>query len=88
MKINTLSLAFPLVYLVYYIFGIGMTSLLMIRHDSIYMTLSMPFELYNWGTITLWLVLFTTWASDTLHTFQVEPFGKHKMYHPLVLIKH
>ena len=51
----------------------------MIRHDSIYMSLSMPFELYNWGTITLWLVLFTTWASDTFAYFAGRAFGKHKI---------
>ncbi len=65
-----------------------MISLLMIRHDSIYMSLSMPFELHNWGTITLWLVLFTTWASDTFAYFAGRAFGKHKLFHPLVLIKH
>ena len=51
----------------------------MIRHDSIYMSLSMPFELYNWGTITLWLVLFTTWASDTFAYFAGRAFGKRKI---------
>ena len=68
--------------------GIGMISLLMIRHDSIYMSLSMPFELHNWGTITLWLLLFTTWASDTFAYFAGRAFGKRKIVPSLVLIKH
>lgn len=70
-KYSMSSVSFSVFGLLYYI-GMGMTSLLLIRHDSIYMNLSMPFELYNWGTITLWLLLFTTWASDTFAYFQVE----------------
>jgi len=66
-------------YISILLLSIGMISLLMIRHDSIYMSLSMPFELYNWGTITLWLVLFTTWASDTFAYFAGRAFGKHKI---------
>jgi len=45
----------------------------------LYMNLSMPFELYNWGTITLWLLLFTTWASDTFAYFSGRAFGKRKI---------
>ncbi len=62
-KYSLASVSFSVFGLLYV--GIGMISLLLIRHDSIYMDLSMPFELHNWGTITLWLLLFTTWASDT-----------------------
>ncbi|WP_369680427.1 phosphatidate cytidylyltransferase [Veillonella dispar] len=50
-----------------------------IIREKIYMSLSMPFELYNWGTITLWLVLFTTWASDTFAYFAGRAFGKRKI---------
>ena len=82
-KYSLASVSFSVFGLLYV--GIGMISLLMIRHDSICMSLSMPFELYNWGTITLWLVLFTTWASDTL---RVVPLVNIKLFHPLVLIKH
>lgn len=59
--------------------GIGMLSLLMIRHDTIYMNVSMPMTLANWGTITLWLLLFTTWASDTFAYFIGRLFGKRKI---------
>ena len=52
-KYSMSSVSFSVFGLLY--IGMGMTSLLLIRHDSIYMNLSMPFELYNWGTITLWL---------------------------------
>ena len=76
-KYSLASVSFSVFGLLYV--GIGMTSLLMIRHDSIYMSLSMPFELYNWGTITLWLVLFTTWASDTFAYFAGRAFGKRKI---------
>ena len=50
-KYSMSSVSFSVFGLLY--IGMGMTSLLLIRHDSIYMNLSMPFELYNWGTITL-----------------------------------
>ena len=76
-KYSLASVSFSVFGLLYV--GIGMISLLMIRHDSIYMSLSMPFELHNWGTITLWLLLFTTWASDTFAYFAGRAFGKRKI---------
>lgn len=76
-KYSMSSVSFSVFGLLY--IGMGMTSLLLIRHDSIYMDLSMPFELYNWGTITLWLLLFTTWASDTFAYFSGRAFGKRKI---------
>ena len=76
-KYSMSSVSFSVFGLLY--IGMGMTSLLLIRHDSIYMNLSMPFELYNWGTITLWLLLFTTWASDTFAYFSGRAFGKCKI---------
>jgi len=75
-KYSMASVSFSVFGLLYV--GIGMISLLMIRHDSIYMSLTMPFELHNWGTITLWLLLFTTWASDTFAYFSGRAFGKRK----------
>ena len=76
-KYSMASVSFSVFGLLYV--GIGMISLLMIRHDSIYMSLTMPFELHNWGTITLWLLLFTTWASDTFAYFAGRAFGKRKI---------
>ena len=76
-KYSMSSVSFSVFGLLY--IAMGMTSLLLIRHDSIYMNLSMPFELYNWGTITLWLLLFTTWASDTFAYFSGRAFGKCKI---------
>ena len=76
-KYSMASVSFSVFGLLYV--GIGMISLLMIRHDTIYMSLTMPFELNNWGTITLWLLLFTTWASDTFAYFAGRAFGKRKI---------
>ena len=56
-KYSMASVSFSVFGLLYV--GIGMISLLMIRHDSIYMSLSMPFELHNWGTIyTLVIIVY------------------------------
>ena len=85
-KYSMASVSFSVFGLLYVC--IGMISLLMIRHDSIYMSLTMPFELQNWGTITLWLLLFTTWASDTFAYFAGLPLVNVRLYHQLVLIKH
>ena len=76
-KYSMASVSFSVFGLLYV--AIGMISLLMIRHDSIYMSLTMPFDLHNWGTITLWLLLFTTWASDTFAYFAGRAFGKRKI---------
>lgn len=76
-KYNMSSVSYSIFGLLYVV--IGMASLLIIRHDSVYISLPMPFELYNWGVITLWLLLFTTWASDTFAYFAGRAFGKHKI---------
>ena len=77
-KYSLASVSFSVFGLLYV--GIGMTSLLMIRHDSIYMSLSMPFELYNWGnyyslvSIVLLLGLVIPFAY-----FAGRAFGKRKI---------
>lgn len=68
----------------YSIFGViyvllGMGALLLIRQDSLYSLLPMPYERDNWGVVTIWLLLFTTWASDTFSYFAGCAFGKNKI---------
>ncbi len=58
---------------------IGMGALLLTRQDSMYFQLPMPFELTNWGTITIWLLLLCTWASDTFAYFVGSAIGKRKI---------
>lgn len=63
---------FGLLYIV-----LGMGALLIIRKNELYMFMNMPFEYDYWGVTILWLLLLTTWASDTLAYFSGVAFGKH-----------
>ena len=57
----------------------GLGSLLLIRHDWIYYSLTMPIAGESWGVVMLWLLLFCTWASDTFAYFAGRAFGKRKI---------
>ena len=57
----------------------GLGSLLLIRHDWLYSSLTMPIVGESWGVVMLWLLLFSTWASDTFAYFAGRAFGKRKI---------
>lgn len=68
------STIFALVYV-----GLGMGALLLIRQDDLLSSFHMPWHMDNWGVISLWLLLFTTWASDTFAYFTGRFLGKRKI---------
>ena len=76
-RVNLADMTFSTFGLVYILVGMG--SLLLIRSNTFMTTLTMPFEHEQWAVITLWLLLFTTWASDTFAYFAGVAFGKHKI---------
>lgn len=59
--------------------GLGFLSLLLIRHNGTYENLHMPVDGDAWGVVILWLLLFSTWASDTFAYFAGSAFGKRKI---------
>ena len=59
--------------------GTGMASLLIIRQNAFMGAMHMPWSLENWGVILVWLMLFSTWASDTFAYFAGCFFGKRKI---------
>ena len=71
------SVSYSLFGLIYIVMGLG--SLLLIRHDSLYYSLTMPIAGESWGVVMLWLLLFCTWASDTFAYFACRAFGKRKI---------
>lgn len=71
------SVSYSLFGLIYIVMGLG--SLLLIRHDWLYYSLTMPIAGENWGVVMLWLLLFCTWASDTFAYFAGRAFGKRKI---------
>lgn len=71
------SVSYSLFGLLYIVMGLG--SLLLIRHDWLYSSLTMPIVGESWGVVMLWLLLFSTWASDTFAYFAGRAFGKRKI---------
>ena len=71
------SVSYSLFGLLYIVMGLG--SLLLIRHDWLYSSLTMPVVGESWGVVMLWLLLFSTWASDTFAYFAGRAFGKRKI---------
>ena len=51
----------------------------MIRHDWLYSSLTMTVVGESWGVVMLWLLLFSTWASDAFAYFAGRAFGKRKI---------
>lgn len=76
-KYNISSVSYSVFGLLYIV--VGFLSLLLIRQDSLYTHLNMPMEGTSWGVVMLWLLLFTTWASDTFAYFSGRAFGKRKI---------
>lgn len=74
---NMTSIAYSIFGLFYV--ALGFISLLLIRHNDLYSTLAMPIEGTAWGVVMLWLLLFSTWASDTFAYFAGRILGKHKI---------
>lgn len=66
--------AFGFIYIL-----IGMSALMVLRHNNIYTYFSLPLISERMGEINLWLLLFTTWASDTFAYFVGRLCGKHKI---------
>ena len=71
------SVSYSLFGLLYIVMGLG--SLLLIRHDWLYSSLTMLIVGESWGVVMLWLLLFSTWASDTFAYFAGRAFGKRKI---------
>lgn len=71
------DMAFSCFGLMYACIGFG--ALLLIRKDAFLQGLHLPFVSDYTGMIVLWLLLFTTWASDTFAYFTGVAFGKHKI---------
>ncbi|WP_251422150.1 phosphatidate cytidylyltransferase [Veillonella agrestimuris] len=76
-KYNMTSVAYSIFGLFYVV--LGFVSLLLIRHNELYTTVQMPMEGTAWGVVLLWLLLFSTWASDTFAYFAGRAFGKHRI---------
>lgn len=62
----------------FYVAG-GFSALLVLRDNSFYNYLDMPFVSVNMGPLILWLLLLCTWASDTFAYFAGRSFGKRKI---------
>lgn len=62
----------------FYING-GFAALLVLRETSIYELFSVPVVNAHMGELVIWLLLFTTWASDTFAYFAGRQWGKRKI---------
>lgn len=71
------DMAFSCFGLTYISLGFG--ALLLLRQEFLLASLQVPLDGLLGASLILWLLLFTTWASDTFAYFAGVAFGKHKI---------